>query len=157
MHYKIFLRRQKMTKIVAQHILKCITWALFSNTMCPLHQCLSKLKGSSIIKGSVKKFMFISNFLRGFFTMKVVENSPQNARNCTFFKIFLRGGMPPNPPSKARSFAARDMFKRNPKNFKVGPPLRNPAYAPGYMYRHNKCASHPRIYNQPYFQWKMIS
>ena len=24
---------QKMTKIVAQHILKCITWALFSNTM----------------------------------------------------------------------------------------------------------------------------
>ena len=28
-------RWQKMTKIVAQHILKCITWALFSNTMCP--------------------------------------------------------------------------------------------------------------------------
>ena len=28
-------RGQKMTKIVAQHILKCITWALFSNTMCP--------------------------------------------------------------------------------------------------------------------------
>ena len=26
---------QEMTKIVAQHILKCITWALFSNTMCP--------------------------------------------------------------------------------------------------------------------------
>ena len=26
-------RGQKMTKIVAQHILKCITWALFSNTM----------------------------------------------------------------------------------------------------------------------------
>ena len=26
---------QKMTKIVAQHILKCITGALFSNTMCP--------------------------------------------------------------------------------------------------------------------------
>ena len=24
---------QKMTKIVAQHILKCITWALFSNSM----------------------------------------------------------------------------------------------------------------------------
>ena len=28
-------RGQKMTKIVAQHILKCITWALFSNSMCP--------------------------------------------------------------------------------------------------------------------------
>ena len=26
---------QKMTKIVAQHIMKGITWALFSNTMCP--------------------------------------------------------------------------------------------------------------------------
>ena len=26
---------QKMTKIVAQHIIKCNTWALFSNTMCP--------------------------------------------------------------------------------------------------------------------------
>ena len=26
-------RGQKMTKIVAQHILKCITWALFSYTM----------------------------------------------------------------------------------------------------------------------------
>ena len=35
MHYKIFLGGQKMTKIVAQHILKCMTWALFSNTMCP--------------------------------------------------------------------------------------------------------------------------
>ena len=28
-------RGQKMTKIVAQHILKCITWAVFSNTKCP--------------------------------------------------------------------------------------------------------------------------
>ena len=26
---------QKMSKIVAQHILKCFTWALFSNIMCP--------------------------------------------------------------------------------------------------------------------------
>ena len=26
---------KKFTIIVAQHILKCITWALFSNTMCP--------------------------------------------------------------------------------------------------------------------------
>ena len=38
-------RGQKMTKIVTQHILKCIrsTWALLSNIMCPYHQCLSKL------------------------------------------------------------------------------------------------------------------
>ena len=43
-------RGQKMTKIVAQHILKCITWALFSNTMCPYHQCLSKLMGEQHYK-----------------------------------------------------------------------------------------------------------
>ena len=73
-----------MTKIVAQHILKCITWALFSDTLCPKHQCLSKLMGEEHYKKSVKKFMFIYNFLRGFFTMKVVENSPQNARNAPF-------------------------------------------------------------------------
>ena len=35
MHYKIFIRGQKITNIVAQHILKCNTWELFSNTMCP--------------------------------------------------------------------------------------------------------------------------
>ena len=65
--------------------------------------------GSSIIKGSVKKFMFIYNFLRGLFTMKVVKNSPQNARNCTIFKNFLGGACPQTPLAKARSFAARDM------------------------------------------------
>ena len=68
--------------------------------------------------------------------MKVVENSPQNARNCTILKNFLGGGACPQIPlAKARSFAARDMTLRgmyipNPRNFKVGPPLRNPAYAP---------------------------
>ena len=43
-------RGQKMTKIVAQHILKCITWALFLNTMCPQHQCLGKLMGEQHYK-----------------------------------------------------------------------------------------------------------
>ena len=64
--------------------------------------------------------------------MKVVENSPQNARNCTIFKNFLGGACPQTPLAKARSFAARDMYIQNPKNFKVGPPPppRNPAYAP---------------------------
>ena len=80
--------------------------------------------------------MFIYKFLRGFFTMKVVENSPQNARNCTIFKNFLGGHAPKPPITKARSFAALDMplrgmYIQNPRNFKVGPPpLRNPAYAP---------------------------
>ena len=59
--------------------------------------------------------------------MKVVENSPQNARNCTIFKNFLGGACPQTPLSKARSFAARDMplrgmYIQNPRNFKVGPP-----------------------------------
>ena len=71
--------------------------------------------------------MFIYNFLGGFFTMKVVENSPQNARNCTIFKNFLGGACPQTPLTKARSFAARDMplrgmYIQNPQNFKVGPP-----------------------------------
>ena len=67
--------------------------------------------------------------------MKVAENSPQNARNCTISKKFLGGAYPQTPLAKARSFAARDMTLRgmyiqNPRNFKVGPPpLRNPAYA----------------------------
>ena len=73
----------------------------------------------------MKKFMFVYNFFRGFFTMKVVENSPQNAQNCTHFKNFLGGASPQTPLAKARSFAARDMPLRgiqNPRNFKIGPP-----------------------------------
>ena len=84
--------------------------------------------GEQLIKGSVKKFMFIYNFLRGFFTMKVVENSPQNAQNCTIFRNFLGGGgMPPNPLVNARRFADRDMPLRvmyitNPKFLSWPPP-----------------------------------
>ena len=59
--------------------------------------------------------------------MKVVENSPQNARNGTIFKNFLGGPCPQTPLAKARSFAARDMplrgmYIQNHRNFKVGPP-----------------------------------
>ena len=93
--------------------------------------------------------MFVYNFLRRFFTMKVVENSPQNARNCTIFKNFLGAACPQTPLAKARSFAARDMplcgmYIQNPYNFKVGPPpLRNPAYAPVYVYQivYGTCSS----------------
>ena len=75
----------------------------------------------------MKKFMFIYNFLRGYFTMKVVEKCLQNARNCTIFKNFLGGACPQTPLTKARSFAARDMplcglYIKNPRNFKIGPP-----------------------------------
>ena len=41
--------------------------------------------------------------------MKVVENSPQNARNCTVFKNFLGGACPQTPLEMASRFAARDM------------------------------------------------
>ena len=57
--------------------------------------------------------------------MKVVENSPQNARNCTIFKNFLGGAY---PLTKARSFAA--CISKIPEMLKLGPPLRNSAYAP---------------------------
>ena len=67
--------------------------------------------------------------------MKVVENSPQNARNCTILKNFLGESCPQTPLATARSFAARDMpfcgrYIQLPKKILVGPPLRNPAYAP---------------------------
>ena len=74
--------------------------------------------------------------MRGFFYHESGSNSPQNARNAPFLKIFLGGGgIPPNPLTKARSFAARDMPLRGmyiqiPEILKLGPPLRNPAYAP---------------------------
>ena len=90
--------------------------------------------GEQHYKRSVKKFMFISNFLRGFFTMKVVENSPKNAQNCIIFKNFLGGKCPHTPLAKACSFAARGMYIQNLRNFKVEPPpLRNPAYAPVFQ------------------------
>ena len=81
--------------------------------------------------------------------MKVVENNPQNARNGTIFKNFLGGPCPQTPLSKARSFAARNMSLRgmyiqNPRNFKVGPPLRNPAYAPAFMLT-TKCSDTDQV------------
>ena len=51
--------------------------------------------------------------------MKVVENSPQNARNCIIFKKIL-GGMPPNPHSKGSQLCG--MYIQNPRNVKVAPP-----------------------------------
>ena len=72
--------------------------------------------------------------------MKVVENSPQNARNFTIIKKFFRGACPQTPLAKARSFAARGMYTQNSRNFKVGPPpLRNPAYAPEQLNQFNMC------------------
>ena len=53
------------------------------------------------------------------------------------FKKFSRGGMPPNPPSKAHGFVMRSMSLRDMQISKSGkkkflaPPLPNPGDAPG--------------------------
>ena len=72
----------------------------------------------SASEGSVKKFMFIYNFLRVFFTMKVVENSPQNTRNCTILKNFLGGTNPPSKGSQLRCSqhaASRHVYPKSKK------------------------------------------
>ena len=47
--------------------------------------------------------------------MKVVENSPQNARNCTIVKNFLGGACPQTPLTRA-------CISKIPEIFKLGPP-----------------------------------
>ena len=74
----------------------------------------------------MKKLMFIYNFLRGFFTMKVVKIALKMHEIAPFLKVSW-GACPQTPLAKARSSAARDMplrgmYIQNPRNFKVGPP-----------------------------------
>ena len=77
--------------------------------------------------------------------MKVVENSPQNGRNCTIFKNFLGAACPQTPLATARSFAARDMplcgmyIQDHNKFYSWAPLLRNPAYAPVFSVSIVKC------------------
>ena len=54
--------------------------------------------------------------------MKVVEDSPQNARNCTIFKNFLGGACPQTPLTKARSFAACRPISKISEILKLAPP-----------------------------------
>ena len=69
--------------------------------------------------------------------MKVVENSPQNARNCTilFLTNYLVEGMPQKPlrngsQHRCSRHAASRHVRLYPKSPKVAPsPLRNPACA----------------------------
>ena len=90
--------------------------------------------------------------------MKVVENSPQNSRNCTIFFNVLEGACPQTPLAKARSFAARDMpacISKIPEILKLPPPpLRNPAYDPdvpnhrvvndGFLFYVYRCLVYPQ-------------
>ena len=71
--------------------------------------------------------------------MKVVKIALKTHEIAPYLKNFFGGACPQTPLAKARSFTARDMplrgmYIQNPRNFKGGPPppLRNPAYAPGY-------------------------
>ena len=48
--------------------------------------------GEQHCKSVSEKISVNLQFLRGFYIMKVVENSPQNARNCTILKKILGGG-----------------------------------------------------------------
>ena len=55
------------------------------------------------------KFLFIYNFFERIFIMKVVENSPQNARNCTIFKKISWGSKPPYQPARDKPLRAMTM------------------------------------------------
>ena len=66
--------------------------------------------------------------------MKVVENSPQNARNCTIFQKFL-GGMPTNTP-KIDSHSHCSRHACIPKICKVPPPPGEILHTPGPVLSH---------------------
>ena len=85
--------------------------------------------GEQHYKRVCEKFLFIHEFLREYFIMKVVENSPQNARNCTIFKNFLGGACPQTPLATAHSFAARNM----PLFLSWAPPLEKSCIRPCLM------------------------
>ena len=54
--------------------------------------------------------------------MKVAENSPQNARNCTIFKNFLGGACPQTPLTKCLPIS---WITRSPSNnYELDSPIR---------------------------------
>ena len=53
--------------------------------------------------------------------MKVVENNPQSARNCTILKKNFLGGHAPKPPYQ-RLAALRHVYPKSQKFLKLGPP-----------------------------------
>ena len=60
-------------------------------------------------------------------SQKLDQNIHQNAPDCTIFNFFPRGGIPPNPPSKAHGFATCKF--PNLKKI-LGPPPPNAGDAP---------------------------
>ena len=92
--------------------------------------------GEKNYKRVSEKILVYLIFLRGFFIMKVVDNSPQNARNCTIYKKFLDGACPAQTSlATSRSFADRDMPQaackpKIQKKIKLGHPLWEVLYTP---------------------------
>ena len=83
--------------------------------------------------------------------MKVVENFPQNAQNCTILKQFLRGPCPQNPVASARRFVNRTMtlhgmYIQNPHKILGWPPLRYPVYAPDLVSYDYYCPLYDHIF-----------
>ena len=62
----------------------------------------------------------------------MVENRLQTHEIASFFKFSWGGAFPQTPPATASSFAA--CILKILVILKLPPPLRNPAYTPGYMY-----------------------
>ena len=71
--------------------------------------------GEQHYKRVSEKLMFIYNFLREFFTMKVVKIALKTHEIALFLKIFL-GGMPPNPPNKGSQLrCSRHVYPKSQK------------------------------------------
>ena len=63
------------------------------------------------------------NIFTIFFLPNFSQNILQNAPNCTIFKNFSRGSMPPNPPSKrVASLRAMQIPRLLQKYFEHPPP-----------------------------------
>ena len=71
--------------------------------------------GEKNYKRVSEKILVYLLFLRGFFIMIVVENSPQNARNGTIYKKFLGGACPQTSLATARIAACKPKIQRNLK------------------------------------------
>ena len=101
-----------------------------------------------------EKILFIYNFLRGFFIMKVAENCPQNKQNCTLFKKILEGACPQTALATARSFAACDMCTQNSPNFKVAPRSRKILHTPLHYMSSSRYCIFIRVENGHYMYYK---
>ena len=100
MHYKIFLGVKKWLRSYHNISWNALHGHCFQNTMCPLLQCLSKLMGEQHYKRVSEKNRLFIIFWEDFLPWKWLKIALKTHEIAPFFKIFLGGGMPLNPPSK---------------------------------------------------------